>query len=114
MRSIAMLAAASCLLLAQPAGAASTFDGVYTGATSAAGNGNARCPDTRPDFRITVRDGQLNYGGGGDRVPVTVGADGSFSAQSGQRYLQGKISGGRLSATTSGGRCNYVWDLQKS
>ena len=112
MKILACAFALSTIFLGQAAVAASPFDGVYSGATTWAGNGNRRCTGV-PDFKITVREGQFNYGGGGDRIPVTVAADGKFSAQSGQRYLEGRITGNQLTATTSGGACNYIWDLRK-
>ena len=111
MRSIVVGVALCCLALARPAAATSPFDGVYNGSTYAAGNGYS-CNGAVPEFKVTVRDGQFNYGGGGNRVPVVVAADGSFSAQSGQRYLQGKIVGNRMTGSTAGG-CNYIWDLRK-
>lgn len=111
MRWIVMGAVVCSILAARPATAASPFDGVYSGATTWAGNGNS-CNGAVPEFKVTVRDGKFNYGGGGSRVPVEIGADGKFSAQSGQRYLQGRISGNQMSATSSGG-CNYIWELRK-
>lgn len=100
--------------LASGAHAASPFDGVYHGSNTSNGNGNYRCDPGR-EFTIRVVDGKFNYGGGGEseRVSVPVAADGSFSAQAGQRYLSGKIQGSSMTATTSGSRCNYTWNLSK-
>lgn len=111
MRSVGICLVVCCVLAFQAANAASPFDGVYNGSTYAAGNGYS-CNGNVPEFKVTVRDGQFNYGGGGNRVPVVVAPDGSFSAQSGQRYLQGKIVGNHMTGSTAGG-CNYIWDLHK-
>ena len=94
--------------------AASPFDGVYRGTYTPAGNGNVRCPNGG-DFSVVVADGKFTYGGSGEgeRVTATVGADGSFSAQSGQRYLRGRIEAGQMTASTAGARCNYIWSLKK-
>ena len=100
------------VMLSHAALAASPYDGVYSGSATWAGNGHGPCQPP-PDFKVTIRDGQFNYGRPEDRVPVTVGPDGSFSAQSGQRYLQGKVSGAQMTASTSGGNCNYLWSLRK-
>ena len=114
-----MRRAAACLVYASvllgPTVLADTpFDGVYRGTYYPAGNGNARCPEGKT-FSITVTDGKFSYAGAGDgeRAIASVGPDGSFSAQSGQRYLQGKIQSGQMTASTSGSRCNYIWSLNK-
>lgn len=111
-----MRAAVLCCAVFLPCAvwAAGPFDGVYRGTYYPAGNGNARCPDGR-EFSVTITDNKFTYGGAGDgeRVTATVGPDGRFSAQSGQRFLQGTIRNGQLDASTSGSRCNYVWSLKK-
>lgn len=95
--------------------AASPFDGVYRGSYTPSGNGNTRCPAGK-DFSVNVVDGKFSYAGAGEgeRATASIAADGSFSAQSGQRYLQGKIQSGQMIATTSGSRCNYSWSLRKA
>ena len=114
MRIPVICLAYGAILLGPAAMAATPFDGVYRGTYYPAGNGNVRCP-SGGDFSVTITDGKFTYGGAGDgeRVTAIVGADGSFTAQSGQRYLQGKIQAGQMSASTSGGRCNYIWSLKK-
>ena len=112
MRLILICAAIIIGLAGRPTLAASPADGVYTGSTTWAGNGSSRCTGL-PEFKVTIRDGAITYGGGDTRVPVTIAPDGSFSAQSGQRYLQGRVVGGQLNATTSGGACNYIWSLKR-
>ena len=94
--------------------AASPFDGTYHGTYTWAGNGNAtRCGGG--DMRVTVTDGKFAYTplGGAGSATATVGPDGSFSAQAGDRYLSGKIQGDQLTGTTTGGRCNFIWALKK-
>lgn len=113
MRALAVMALASVSLLGAggQARAASPFDGTYKGDFRLSG-GAGQCPAGGP-FTVRVTDGKFDWGTGPDRTAVTIAADGSFSAQSGRRFLNGKAANGAIAARTSGGSCDYAWTIAR-
>lgn len=105
---LGLLPALTMLAVAEPVAAATPFDGVYKGGNTLAGGGGTRCA-AAVNFNVVVKDGVFEWRLGNETAPVRVGPDGSFSGQSGVRFINGRIVDGKLTASTTGSVCNYTW-----
>ncbi len=115
-----LFAAARLLLIALLPAAASAqapVDGVFVGGADISGAAggraaNGRCNQTMR-FTLHVRDRSFVWRLPTSQVPVAIAPDGSFSAQNGSRFINGRIQGTHLAAQTTGRGCSYVWSLDR-
>lgn len=102
------MTAACMMALPLVAVAATPYDGVYKGGNTLNGGGGTRCP-AAVTWNVVVRDGKFEWRIGNETAVVEVRPDGSFTGQSGNRFINGRIANGTLTAATSGSTCNYTW-----
>ena len=112
MRGLVAVGVGLWCLASGAAWAATPFDGVYRGNFENAGGPGMRCP-AGAAIAFTVRDGAFTWRLPAGEVSVPVGIDGSFSAQNGSRFVNGRITDGRMTARTTGGPCFYTWTLAR-
>ncbi len=101
------------VLAAVPARAALPVDGVYKGSAALGANRNGHC-GPGITFNLVVTDGAFTWGGlNQEKIVVRVGPDGTFNAQNGRRFMQGRIANGTLTAHVSAEYCEYDWSLTR-
>lgn len=116
MRSLMAAVMLACTLVVPERGESQTLvpvDGVYDGTASLVGTTARRC-EALYTFKLYVKNRAFTWSLPNQiKVQVPVGADGTFAAENGQRFLNGKIAGNRLAATTTGRGCGYIWSFTR-
>ena len=122
MRAFRVAVAATGLGIALSAGSASAqspgYDGNYIGPRILVGEhvGNRSNPhpcEAQHMTAVHVQGGRFKWQMSSGLVDVTVGADGSFSANNGGWTLTGRITGGHFTADYEAGLCSFHYDLPK-
>ena len=93
---------------------ASTFDGRYTGSSTAAGGGGRYLCPPSGDNTTVVRNGVVTGRWNNNPIQAPVQPDGSFSGASGVGRMNGKIVGDKMEYEIAGQSCKRTYSLSRT